>query len=514
MAGPNKDTMNRDEAVALMANPAALRALATQPRGVLEASIADLPLHLARSVRACVKDAAPKPQADPAPKRLPTGPIDWPPVLVSHGASGAYWVRAGDAYHAVHPTQVQVELTRCCPSIEWTIGDELRPMSTIECYAVAGHRVERVILDMSARTPAIEGDALVLPCCRLTPIVPQWSDRVDEWLQRLAGEDYPRVLDWVSHACTLDTPIAALYLDGPGGAGKGLFASALAAQWGGARASYADVALSGWTSPLRETPVVHLDERAPRDMLDQGSAVFRTLVGESERPMIEKNRPAATIRGCIRLLVTANGPDALRIGVEDLSPDDEAAIGVRIIHVRIGDDAVAYLEEIGGRMGTHGWAGPTGEAARHFRWLMTERAPATTGKRLLVEGTSAEWLRGAALREGLPRDILVALARACSGADRHLDESARPARYFGGAAWVACEALQAQWLHLTGIERVPSHRRMGEALLRIGPRSRVAIGGERPWLYRVPVEMVISAAQSAGVGDVDDIRRRCGKEGT
>jgi hypothetical protein len=438
--------------------------------------------------------------------------MDWPPVLVTHGAAGAYWVRAGASYLAVHPTQVQVELTRNCPALEWTVGDELRPMTAIECYAVAGHRVERVILDMSATVPAIEGDALILPCCRLAPIVPAWSDRVDEWLQRFGGPDYLRVLDWIGHAGTLDKPIAALYLDGPGGAGKGLFASALAAQWGGARASYKDVALTGWTSPLRETPVVHLDERAPRDMLDQGSAVFRSLVGESERPMIEKNRPAATIRGCIRLLVTANGPDALRIGVEDLSPEDEAAIGIRIVHVRIGADAAEYLEEIGGRMGTHGWADREGEAARHFRWLMTERPPATTGHRLLVEGTSGEWMRGAALREGLPRDILVALARAASGADRHLDDQARPARYFDGAAWVACEALQSQWAHLTGMERTPSHRRMGEALLRIGPRSRVTIGGDRPWLYRVPVDLITSAAQSAGVGDVDDIRRRCGRE--
>ena len=500
--------MTKEQARATLGDPSALAVLTRLSVGDLEAELLPLPKDLARAMRAAVKDARPKPE--PRTQRRPAPVSDWPPVLVSHGAVGAYWVRTGDTYIAVQAQQVQVELARAWPGMEWTIG-EGRAMTAVECYAVAGHRVERVILDMSANVAAIEGDALVLPCCRRSPIEPAWSERVDEWMQRLAGAQYERVLDWVSHSGTLDQPIAALYLDGPGGAGKGLFASALAAQWGGARASYKDVVLTGWTSPLRETPVVHLDERAPRDMLDQGSAVFRSLVGESERPMIEKNRPAATIRGCIRLLVTANGPDALRIGIEDLSPDDEAAIGVRIVHVEASMDAVDYIREIGGRDATQGWTGPNGEAARHFAWLM-QRTPMTRGSRLLVEGTSGEWLRGAALREGLPRDVLVALARAASGADRELSDDARPAVYFGGAAWVYVERLQGVWTRLTGIERAPSHRRIGEALARIGPRQRVSIGHDRPWVYRVPVDQLVRAAESAGLGDVDEIRRRCGKE--
>jgi hypothetical protein len=427
-----------------------------------------------------------------------------------HGSSAAYWVLSGRTYLPTASVAVPTELRRLYPARCWTIGERQRPMSPIECYEVVGHRVDTVILDMSARRPTVRDDVAILPCCVPVDVEAERSEIVDGWLQVLGGSEYERLCDWIAYSGDVDRPIAALYLDGEPGTGKGMLVDALAALWGGARVSYADVVLSSFNEGLTASPVVHLDERAPKDIRQQGSAGFRSLVGESARTLTLKGRPSATIRGCPRLVVTANGPDALRIGGEDLTPADEQAIGRRILRIQVHDDARCYLEELGGRTRTQGWVDHDGALTRHLRWLQLHHDRAAPGLRFLVEGDSGAWLRGAARRDGLPRDVLVALAVAGSG-QHGIDADKLPCEWRDGAAWVSVTRLRDTWERLTGGDRVPTFARLGGALARVGTRHHIGTG-QRQWVYRVPVAPILAAAEDAGVGDPDRILRIAGRE--
>jgi hypothetical protein len=224
-------------------------------------------------------------------------------------------------------------------------------------------------------------------------------------------------------------------------------------------------------------------------------------VGESTHELREKHRPAATIQGCARLIVTAQGPDALRISEEDLSALDEEAIGLRLLHVQAQPEARRVLEALGGRATTEGWCDPRrGELVAHLRWVIATRQ-VQPDSRLLVEGDPATWLRGAAQRRGLPQAILVAVARALLGAR----QVGCPADASDGVAYVSCDLLHQRWRELTGDDRGPSLQALGRGLSRLGGR----VHRYGAWVYAVEGGSVVEAAELVGL-DAELLRTRLG----
>ncbi len=468
-------------------------------------------------------------QDEPAPPPPPVRDAD-APVIVKPVGGSAYYLQIDDDWALVDGEHLHTEFTRAHPGLPAFVpkakGDGERPMSTKELVAYYGRRTDRVVYDMSSpsgfRRGPRGGGEYVMRCCRPdSRLVAVFDDQVNEWLDRLGAERADRLRDWLSQCMRLDRAIAALYVRGKRGCGKGMLAAALSRIYGNSRSTYKQVVMGNWTAALVECPIVHLDERAPQDRNHNGSADFRSLIGESERPLTRKYLTDSTIRGCPRLVITANNEDALRFSEEDLSLEDEEAIAQRIVYVHAPDECSEWLAELG-RDGTSDWVempdGSPGRIARHVAWLAENWAVQRPGRRFLVEGDSSEWFKKLAVRAGLAQEILIALAKCAAGADREWRGDASPtdwseATVDGTVGWVFVRVsqLQARWKELLNADRAPSHRALGSALKKMaGEKLRPGSGVERKCGYRVPLSLVLEVADDLEVADPEDIRTRLG----
>lgn len=503
-----------------------------EPGAVLDADDAlrgaarDLPVGATpESVAAALRDAVkaaraalwpPAPGDDGPP---PPGDDDGPPVLAKVAGPGILYVRTREGGWVASDERLLRGELECQghPGVElWSVGrdGEARPTGVavlIERHAVSCeglfHDLTRDRSEWRWTRPG--GGELSIACGRRPPVEPARHEEVDRWLRLLAGDSAEKVLDWLATVTDLQWPTAALYLCGPRGTGKGLLAAGVARLWGQSVTSYADIT-GNFNSALRTCPVVLLDEgcRPPAD----GSASFRSLVGETRRPLTEKYRPAATLVGAVRLIIAANNMDALKLR-ESLTPEDEAAIGQRILFVRGGAEAAAYLRGLGGRLHTAAWVddcGRPGALPRHVAWLAANRT-VVRGERFLVEGAAGAWLRNAGLRGGLVQEVLATVARVAAGGCDTWRQDRRPVWYEPGCALVSADRLQRAWRDLTGSTSVPSLTATGTALATVaaGPARRVGgLRGPRPLAHPVPADRVVEVAELLGIGDPDHIRER------
>src|SRR5690606_17437065 len=149
-----------------------------------------------------------------------------------------------------------------------------------ERYGAAGRRlVYDLTRDRSEVVTLADGRAdLRIACAPREQIQPRHDPDVARWLELIGGEQHDKLLDWLATVRDLTCPTAGLHRYGPEGAGKGMFAAAVARLWGANVTAYGDVT-GNFNAALRTCPVVFLDEGGapPRD----GSAAFRTLVGET-----------------------------------------------------------------------------------------------------------------------------------------------------------------------------------------------------------------------------------------
>ena len=430
-----------------------------------------------------------------------------PPVVVL-GSHAYVWSR-GD-YRLIGTDLVGVELDREGHETTRSTDSGSRPLTWPELYALYGVRVGTVEYEMGG-TSRVDGSRLILGCCALdASIRPERSPDVEEWLEHLAGQQLGALLDWLATSGRTQEPTAACYLQGPPSTGKGLLALGVGRMWSTQITTYASVVLGSWTQALIRQPLIWLDERAPRDVTDQGSAAFRRVTGNSVHPYSAKFQPDATIRGCPRLLITSNHDDALRFGSEDLLREDEEAIGRRILHIRVQQAAADYLEARGGRQGlTRYWIeeadGSPGALPRHLAWLAQTRK-VTPGSRYLVEGDAAGWLRSHASRAGLPQRILVALARWATDPDVLPRDAGHPCSVDRAKRQLRVRAtdLHAVWGILSGDDRSISIQAIGRALSRLGELDR-----GRTRCHLISVDQVVEAAEATGIGDPEAILRRC-----
>lgn len=234
---------------------------------------------------------------------------------------------------------------------------------------------------------------------RRTDIEPGYDSEVDKWLQLLAGDNYAILCDWIGHALDIEGgPICALSIAGPAGVGKKLLAQGLAECID--TETLADAKEFGhFQSALMRTPFVVINEGFPdlRGSSDPADT-FRKLVGGDPITVELKFRPLITIHNPCRLVFTANNRSIVHTlaGKRELSPEDRAALAVRLLHIDADDGAALWFRAQGGaaatsRPGRRWIKGDSGQqsdyvVARHFLWLHGQRTPPRRGSRLLVEG--------------------------------------------------------------------------------------------------------------------------------
>lgn len=216
----------------------------------------------------------------------------------------------------------------------------------------------------------------------LRPIKAAYHPQIDHWLKLLG----PKVIEWVAAVTRLDRQCAALYLDGPPSAGKGLLANGLARLWTTGGPSNLKRIMSNFNADLTRCPLVFGDETLPREK--DITARFRELVGSSTRTVNEKNVPEFPLRGAVRVLLAANNDNLFDVSNSDLSHEDVNAVAARVVHVKVSHEAVQYLEEMGGPAGVRDWIDRDMIAA-HALWL-AQNVALGESERFLVTGEGSE----------------------------------------------------------------------------------------------------------------------------
>lgn len=284
------------------------------------------------------------------------------------------------------------------PSAQELINEYGTPVKTV--VGVPGTGEDR------ARIESIDGPRAVLikPLYQLrTDLVPTFDAEIDQWLHEFFGEHYELGMVWCAFALRPDLgPICGISIQGGAGIGKKLWATGLFECFVGGHAASAEDLVSNFQPGLLTSPFLLIDEGWPSYTLAGGkhpADMYRELTGGGSRCVNVKFRAPIEVRNPVRVIFTANNFDVVSLlaGHRDLSPEDRAALAVRLLHLDLGRRGEFYLRARGGIKHTRGWVkGDGGEPssfrlARHFLWNMELRVGNTpVGSRLLVEGNMAQ----------------------------------------------------------------------------------------------------------------------------
>jgi hypothetical protein len=178
--------------------------------------------------------------------------------------------------------------------------------------------------------------------------------------------------------------------------------------------------------------------------------------------------PAATIKGCLRLLVTANNDNALKIE-EDLTPDDYEAIVQRIGYIHSPSAAKLYLQSLGGRATTEAWVEGDG-IAQHVLWLQKNRT-VQPGKRFLVDGWESDLHKNLQSSSGVAGMVVEVIAYAVAQKFGKAGSSIYPGFVIGnGFIYVTISGVYDAWEAALGPKaRQAVKQRIRSALRQLSP---------------------------------------------
>lgn len=342
-------------------------------------------------------------------------------------------------------------------------------------------------------------------------LTPLFNPEIHTWLCLMAGDHVEKFLDWLATFIETDHPTCGLYLRSKGGQGKGMLAEGLARLWGTAPTMYANI-IGTHNDGIANCPLVWADEEIPSSQYGKTpSAVFRTMVGNSVFNLRRMYQPAATLHGCLRLLVTANNDNALKIH-EDLSDEDYHAIVDRIGYINIPDAAGAYLESLGGRAATTAWVSGDG-IARHVLYLAATR-PVQRGTRFLVKGWESTMHKHLKSTSGVASAVIEVAAFAISP---KAGPFALPGFTLGdGVVYVSASGVFDAWDKALGSNaKVPPKQRIVSALRQLSTTPEPVkimvdeggLGAEEVSVWPLRAQEILTAIESFQLGDPEPIRR-------
>ena len=256
------------------------------------------------------------------------------------------------------------------------------------------------------------GSTVRLPCHTRTNINPVFHADVDKWLRLFGGEQYPRLLRWIS-AITANQlgPAACLYIQGKKGCGKSLFFHIASRLFDGPVVDYNRVANGRFNVELLGSPLLTADEGVHVPKFSGGvsspSAVFRSFSANFQHAIEEKHSAPTQLNAYLRIGVSANNSDALPFR-ETLAKEGIDAIVERVFWLNAGEEAARYLDRLFENPAVkHNWV-HGGHAAEHFAYLQGEEHG--SDGRFLVAGEMTEWHKEFSRNQGLKPSVARVLA--------------------------------------------------------------------------------------------------------
>jgi len=248
----------------------------------------------------------------------------------------------------------------------------------------------------------------------------EYNGAVDGWLRHLFGHSYAEAAKWVGYALAFEEgPICAISISGSGSVGKKMFTEGLA-----------ECLLVPWTatghdmigrenSGMIKTPFLVVNEGLPKARDKSASDTFKELTAGDPIRVRELYKPPVNVLNPMRLIFTANDHSVLQeiSRGKELTPQTRKAMGERLLHFDVGDDAEQYLRRLGGRAfttkeGARWIRGDSDEpsdyvVAKHFLYLYQNKPPRNPADRYCVMGNcnEAESFQIASQSEFLPAVI-------------------------------------------------------------------------------------------------------------
>lgn len=431
--------------------------------------------------------------------------LDW--LLL--GANAMHYTLALDGYYKgpVDRTQAAAFLARDLegvPHIETTMWTDKGPRkkSSTQLTEEYGVQIKQVVLDMAAERSTFADGTFTEAACIQKKLEPEFNAEIDEWLQIFAGEHYDKICDWLASAPLLDRPLCALYLKGPAGCGKSLFATGLAQLWSDTAVELHNI-FDNFNESLVRCPVVVAEEAVPRSWRGMPSTTrLRALITEPNRELLRKYRAPATMKGYIRLILTSNNDELLRSDIH--TREDLAAIAQRFLMINAPEESSAYLL---GCRDVDAWRREK-LFAKHVLCL-SENLPVEKDGRFWVEGNAEEmslglmvgshwnsrvcqWLVSYLMQPGLVEAGL-------RGAIRRRD----------GELFVNERAMLEHWAqYFKGTREEPEVERIASALRTVSQgrgRVRRKYNGVVVQYHHINVDTLLLWTDRTGIGDQETI---------
>jgi hypothetical protein len=406
------------------------------------------------------------------------------------------------------PAMIEKYATKNAPSLRNDKGSlcslpEIVSKCGIEVRRVNSYIGERGIKFHYPTRTLVEGVAAIR-----RDLVPEFNPQIDHWLRLMGGSRVDSFLDWLATFIELDKPTCGLYIKSDGGTGKGMLAEGLARMFGSAPTMYANI-IGTHNDGLATCPLVWADEEIPASSFGKTpSAIFRTLVGNSVFNLRRMYQPPSTLIGSLRLLVTANNDNALRIH-EDLTPEDYQAIVDRIGYIHVDASAKAYIESIGGRKTTEAWVRGDG-IAKHVLWLHQNRT-VVRGSRFLVKGWESDMHKHLQVTSGVASAVVEVIAHSLSA-----NASKAPEGFFIGNNCIYASVLGVSDMWTTALgesAKLPTKQRIQSALRQLSTTPNFVHvkyfdGYHEAWKAVWPLRSneILSAMEQYQIGNPEQIR--------
>jgi hypothetical protein len=370
-----------------------------------------------------------------------------------------------------------------------------------------GDLSERNIADMRAQNSQFDPkqSTMIEAVCPIRDeLKPVYTPEIDTWLKYLTGNQYEKVIDWMSVCPDLDKLLCAIYFNAGKGSGKNLFAYGLARLWTTGQPADLEQVLSNFNESLSKCPLIYADEEVPKKyQRDSITTKLRSMLSIKSRDLTRKFKAPAELQGAIRLVMGANNEFLLDSNDVSTRADLEA-VAERFLYIEVKDyKAANYLKELGRDVVTPWW---THKLAEHALWLHDNHEIRNPGQRFFVEGEISQMSHILMTGSFWNNMVCEWLVRYLMQPTKFDAKGSGLVRIERGELLVNAQGVMDGWEDYMKASYVPVVSKVGAALRAMSKASKQLRWNTRKiWYKIIDVSFLYSWVRQYNIGDIDHI---------